>query len=229
MKPFAAVQALLKYCSDKDRYELCGSCFRLWANNYYLTARHCISESSPDVIKILNCIDDRSFIDCVAIYEHPTADVAIMQVSGVVPEQFQKFKLSENEYKLGAPLHCFGFLHEWYQNPNHKASPGRVIGGIIQREFIHNDGIYVTPAFEFSVPIPIGMSGGPSFYAQKDDTVLGMAIGTIKSSVVVHGFTEYEDDKVKAKEKISEITRFGVILRLLKFKDWLESIIPTPE
>ena len=159
----------------------------------------------------------------------PTADIAVLQVKDNITQEFQRFKLSQKEYTLGAYVHCFGLLHDWMLNPNHEIAPGRVVGGIIQRDFIHNDGLYVSPSLEFSAPIPIGMSGGPAFYAHKDDTVLGMAIGTIKSSVVVHQHTEYEDDKVKEKEKISEITRYGVILRLLKFKDWLESILPTPE
>lgn len=229
MKPFAAVQALLKYSSDKSRYEFCGSCFRLWAEDYYLTARHCICGSSPKIIKVLNCIDDDLFIECTAIHEHPTADIAILQVNRNVPQQFQRFKLSQKEYTLGTNLHCFGLLHDWMQNPNHEIAPGRVVSGIIQRDFIHSDGLYVSPSLEFSVPIPIGMSGGPAFYAYKDDTVIGMAIGTIKSSIVVQEYIEYEDDRLKEKEKISEITRYGVILRLLKFKDWLESILPAPE
>jgi len=229
MKPFAAVQALLKYSSEENKYEFCGSCFRLWARDYYITARHCINGSTPETIKVLNCLNDDLLIDCVAIHEHPTADISILQVKGCVPQEFQRFRLSQEEYKLGTNIHCFGLLHDWMRNPNHEMAPGRVIGGIIQRDFIHNDGLYVSPSLEFSVPIPMGMSGGPAFFAHKDDIVLGMAIGTIKSSVVVHGYTKYEDDRVKEKEKISEITKYGVILRLLQFKNWLESILPAPD
>ena len=49
-----------------------------------------------------------------------------------------------------------------------------------------------------------------------------MAIGTIKSEVVVSSFEEYENEKIKERERISEIIRYGVVLRILKVKDWLE-------
>lgn len=108
-------------------------------------------------------------------------------------------------------------------------APGRVIGGIIQRDFTYVDGIYSSSVFEFSVPIPKGMSGGPAFIASKDDLAIGVAIATIKSEVVVSSFEEYGKNGTKERERISEIVRYGVVLRLLTVKDWLEEILPQKE
>ena len=69
------------------------------------------------------------------------------------------------------------------------------------------------------------MSGGPAFLDAQDNTVIGMAIGTIESSVVLSQVIEYEDDKLKESEKIKEIVRYGVILRLAEYQYWLESIL----
>ena len=95
-----------------------------------------------------------------------------------------------------------------------------------QRDFTYSDGKYESKALELSVPIPKGTSGGSAFFANKNDTVIGMAIGTIRSEVVVSCVEEYEDQEVKMREKISEIIRCGVILRLYPLKEWIESILP---
>jgi hypothetical protein len=53
-----------------------------------------------------------------------------------------------------------------------------------------------------------------------------VAIGTIKSSVVVSEYTDYEDEKKKESEKISEIVRYGVILRLFELREWITETLP---
>ncbi len=222
MKPYRAVQALIGYNSSKKKREIIGSCFRLWASNYFLTANHCVNGLKPEQIQVMNCMDDNHDFQCIAVYQHSKSDIAVLEVKGEIPEIFEKFKLSEQNFAYGSQIHCFGMNIDWDKS----GSPGRVIGGIIQRDFTYSDGKYESKALELSVPIPKGTSGGPAFFANKDDTVIGMAIGTIKSEVVVSSFEEYEEKEVKTRERISEIIRYGVILRLDPLKEWIQSILP---
>lgn len=148
--------------------------------------------------------------------------LAILKVEGDIPEIFEKFKMSEQDFAYGSQVHCFGMNIDW----NKSGSTGRVIGGIIQRDFTYSDGKYKSKALESSAPIPKGTSGGPAFFANKDDIVIGMAIGTIKSEVVVSSIEQHEEREVKMRERISEIIRYGVILRLDPLKEWIQSILP---
>jgi hypothetical protein len=70
------------------------------------------------------------------------------------------------------------------------------------------------------------MSGGPAFYAHQPDTVFGMAIGTITSSVVVSEYREYVDQKTHETETVSEVIRYGVILDLFRCREWLRDKLP---
>jgi len=222
MKPFAAVQALLNYNKTSKRTDIVGSCFRLWSPIHFITANHCIENTNPSELKVMNPFSNYQNLNCVEIYRHAEADIAVLKVTGSVPEQFEKFKISGDEPSYGAPIHCFGIIPNLIKT----GAPGRVIGGIVQRDLIHKDHKYKSHSIELSVPIPKGMSGGPAFLAHRDDSAIGVAIGTIKSEVVISEFINYQDEKTQEKERISEITRYGIILTLYSVRNWLEEIIP---
>ncbi len=221
MKPFAAVQALLK--TNQNESELIGTCFRVNAPSYYITASHCINGLDPQEIEVMNCLDKSENLACTSVYNHPKADIVILKVEGNIPEEFETFQIVERDNFVGVQVHCFGMLlqSEYIKGD----SPARVVGGIIQRDFLYKNNYYEFLAFELSNPIPKGMSGGPAFIANKPNLVVGIAIGAIKSEIVVSEFTEYEGDRTKEREKRSEITRYGVVLRLNPIKDWIDEII----
>jgi len=222
MKPFLAVQALGRGNPTNGKIDIVGSSFRLWSSNHFITAQHCVRNIEPSQLKIMNPLSDTHHFNCLAINRHAKADIAVLEVQGTIPEQLEKFKLSNKEASYGANIHCFGIMINLLET----GAPARVIGGIIQRDFTYKDGTYQSAALELSVPIPKGMSGGPAFFAHRDDIAIGVAIASIKSEVVVSEFEEYENDKLKEKERISEITRYGVILNLWEVKSWLEEVIP---
>jgi hypothetical protein len=224
VKPYHNVQPLLRFDKIDKRWKIEGSCFRLWSSKRFITASHCVKDAESAQLKVMNVLSDKDDLECKTIYRHPKADIAILEVQGEVPSQFGQFKLVEKDYSLGLQVHCFGMLADW-EGSSHYA-PARVIGGIIQRGLTYTDSLYSSSAMELSVPIPRGMSGGPAFIASKDDTVIGVAIGTLKSEIVVSGFEEYEKNGVKEKERISEITRYGVILNLFSVEDWLKEMLP---
>ena len=223
MKPYLAVQGLLR-CNKVGKPEIAGSTFRLWSSNHFITASHCVQDIEPAQLKIMNPLNNNHDLNCVAIHRHSKADIAVVEVEGPVPERFQKFKITRSDFSYGAPIHCFGIILDWEGSTDY--APARVIGGIIQRDFIYDDSVYKSPAFELSTPIPKGMSGGPAFLAVQADVAIGIAIATIKSEVVISSFEECENDEIKTRERISEITRYGVVLRLYTVRDWLEEIIP---
>jgi hypothetical protein len=146
MKPYAAVQALFVWHPEKKRYGFAGSCFRLWSDNHFLAARHCVNGSAPEKVAVLNCLGEDDTKDelmkCVSISEHPTADLAVIEIKGTVPNLFQKFRFADRDYDLGTCVHCFGILNEWMVSPNQESAPGRVIAGILQRDFVWRYGPY---------------------------------------------------------------------------------------
>lgn len=221
MKPFAAVQALLK--TSQGKKELLGSCFRLEAPNYYITTNHCIENLEPKEIEVMNAMDENNDIPCVAIHRHPKADIAMIEVEGKIPDEYEKFQLISRDSFVGTQVHCFGMLAKGEHIKGD--SPVRTIGGIIQRDFHYKNRKYEFLAFELASPIPKGMSGGPAFIADKPHLAVGVAIGAIESEIVVAGFTEYENNQIKERERISKITQYGVILRLKPLEDWLKKIM----
>lgn len=229
MKPYAAMQPLFKHIPEANKEVFIGSCFRLWADNHFITAAHCIEDTLQENIGIFDILQ-RRFFPCINIIPHPTADLAVLEIKGQINPMFQKFTLAKCACTFGENVHCFGALTDWRdwriwvdESPE---VPARVVGGLIQRFFIHKDSRYVTPALELSMPIPQGMSGGPAFNARLSHIAVGVAIGTIKSSTVVSEIVEYEDSDVKEREKITEIIRYGVLLKLFDFTDWLKEVLP---
>ena len=55
-----------------------------------------------------------------------------------------------------------------------------------------------------------------------------MAIANIKSELVVSSEIEYKDEKEDWRERVCEITQYGVALWLYSLKEWLQSVIPQP-
>lgn len=222
MNPYASVQGLLKNNLEGPK-SIIGSCFRLEAPNYYITASHCIGDLRPEEIFVADVFSKDTDIPCITIQKHDRADLAILKVEDPIPQEYENFELLSSDNFCGTQIHCFGVITDWDGSPNN--SPARVVGGIIQRDFEYKDGNYESLCFELSSSIPKGMSGGPAFLASEPNIAIGVAIASIRSEVVVSAFEEYENDKIKERERISEITRYGVILRLCKYKSWIENII----
>ena len=220
MRPFAAVQALLRCDKSGKPSSLAGSCFRLWSDNHYITAAHCVRDVGPDELLVMNPTKEAQDLRCVAIERHPEADIAIIQIDQETPEEFEKFTLYEHDFYYGQQIHCFGMVTDCQGCFSNVTQ--RVIGGITQRDFTYADREYKSKAIELSVPIPVGMSGGAAFLACKASVAMGVAIGTKESEVVVSGFEEYEDACLVQRERISRIVRYGVVLRLYAVKDWLQ-------
>lgn len=101
MKPYCAVQPLLRLDKDEKKLKLEGSCFQLWAPNHFITANHCVKDAEPSELKILNAFEDANDLKCNAIYRHPKADIAVLKTEGEVPKRFEKFKLFDKEISLG--------------------------------------------------------------------------------------------------------------------------------
>lgn len=220
MRPFAAVQPLMRRVNNEDRWDFVGSCFRLWSPNQYITAAHCIQDAKPDQLKVFNVFPNGDF-RCKNILRHPAADIAVIQIEGNVPKEYERFSITD-KCDFGYPIHCFGYADD--RMLTLCADNARVIGGIIQRQFVYNDGTYISPAFELSAPIPKGTSGGPAFLADDPQFAIGVAIASIQSQIVVSQLEYHEENGHCEKETISEITRYGVILNFgaKNIKAWLE-------
>ena len=81
-------------------------------------------------------------------------------------------------------------------------------------------------ALELGVAIPLGMSGGPVFFLQHPDTVLGMAIGSLRSELVESAVEEIETAGSYRRELVKQITFYSVALHLVQLTSWLREVIP---
>ena len=225
MRPYAAVQALLQCTKDGKPERIAGSCFRLWSDTHYITAAHCVQNIVHDELRVMSCLRQSGDLQCVGVITHPQADIAILEVTGEMPDQFEKFGLYDKDFCPGQQIHCFGMVCS--SDGSFANVTQRIIGGITQRDFTYADGQYKSKVIELSAPIPIGMSGGPAFLAAKPNLAMGVAIATNQAEVVIARFADYENGNLREREKISEIVRYGVVLRLYTVLDWLKEVMPS--
>jgi hypothetical protein len=103
-----------------------------------------------------------------------------------------------------------------------------IISGLRQRAFQHEDRRWLSPALELGVAIPIGMSGGPVCFLQHPDTVVGLAIGSIRSEITESRFEEIQADGRHYSDSVRQITFYGVALHLVQLtpSPWLQEVIP---
>jgi hypothetical protein len=217
MHPFAAVHTLVETEPTGAFIHILGSCFRLHdSKQCFITAHHCIRGYENKCLAILNPLG--TDIPVTNIIQHSIADLAILVTKNQIPEKYEQLILGEEKNCLGTQVHCFGVISDYSGIPDPLY---RVIGGIIQRYLFHEDGPYKQYALELSVPIPTGMSGAPAFYASKPNNVIGVALGSLESRIVIHAIEEYENSEIKEREKISRVVEYGIILRIDKIKEWL--------
>ena len=136
MKPFHAVQALVHYDDSNKYLGILGSAFRLWSPNHYVTANHCVENLSTQNIKVFNSYGND--ISCKSISRHPTSDIAVLEMADNIPTEFEQFKMADFDWSYGMSVHCFGML--CHRGGRVAQELARVIGGIVQRDCIYDDG-----------------------------------------------------------------------------------------
>ena len=221
MHPYAAVQSIMDN-SRQGLAKIAGSCFRLADDRYFVTAAHVASNIELANLRIMNPFDEADDFVAVAVQLHPTADLAVIEVASPISSKFEPFRLSEFDFKYGMQLHSFGAASDLVDS--RQTNPYRVVGGIVQRDFEYRDGRYSSVALEVSCPIPKGHSGAPAFVAAQPRIVVGLSIATVQSELTLSVVTDVDTPGKREVEKVSEFTRYGVILRLWPYKDWLDSV-----
>jgi len=116
-------------------------------------------------------------------------------------------------------LQCYGLTADYGGRTNREF---RLVEGVVQRHLHYiDDPMHKTPAIELSAPIPKGMSGAPAFFAQGNDVVFGLAIGSKQSAIVDY---EYEHvlknghENHVLRERIAE---YGLVADMFEVKEWL--------
>ncbi len=221
IKPYSAVHLII--LRRNNNANILGCCFRIWSDNHFLTASHCICDYPHDEIFIFDPTkEDEWYIPVINYKLHENADIAIMEIDNYDLKQFYKFSITKIDLSLGHPLHAFGHVKGLIGNSF------RIVPGFSMRDFIFKDNInkYEYSAIELSAPIPKGTSGAPVFSAWPPNQLVGIATGSHNSEIELRNITIYEDDNKIEKEKISEFTRYGIVLDILKVLPWLKENIP---
>lgn len=199
-----------------------GSAFQLWSRKHFVTAAHCVYGVPIEIIRIPNPFG--SDLRCISVTFHGRADVAVLETTEEFRWPYTPFDLSSGDPPVGVLMGVRGAV---VSVPHLREPPlYRVISGLSQRAFEHEDHRWVSPALELGVAIPIGMSGGPVCFLNHPNTVVGMAIGSLRSEIVESAVEEVQTDGVHHRESIKQITVYGVALHLVRLTEWLQEVIP---
>ena len=93
----------------------------------------------------------------------------------------------------------------------------------MQRRLTYTAGSRTSPVLELSSALPQGMSGAPVYIPRYPPLVVGLALGTVESEVVVHAVEEFESNGIRERERVSRIIQYGIALELVAVSEWLRS------
>lgn len=213
-----------------------GTGFTIGTEGYFLSAHHVISkgdlEHCPEKRHIVGALKTsqggtrewRAFV-IRDVEQCPGRDLAIGKIEYIPPPFFS----SKNNDAYGwEDTHVFGYPDSRTRDINTGSwdfSPMFLKGYITRRlEPAHAALSSWLPGYELSFPIPLGVSGSPVFRIGPEHALLGVALGSIESSISVYEHTEVIDEQTKYSEKVRKVEQFGAAIRLVDLHDWRPSI-----
>jgi len=84
---------------------------------------------------------------------------------------------------------------------------------------------YQFMAGELSIPVPLGLSGGPLFIPSDHNRVSAVAVENHESYTLAEGFEEERSDGNVQRVEHRRIVQYGIAVLLPHVTDWLEARI----
>jgi len=167
-------------------------------------------------------VDHPSLAHVRAIKCHPTADLAMIETEADLSDEVQPFRGVSAHFGWGERVLALGYPEEAQRDG--VLPTARLFTGTIQRELIHDSHMgYKYQAGELSFGSPAGLSGGPVFPASEHDLVLGVVAENHDSTTFLRSVAEIQDGSRYYTEKVHEVIRYGLFVRLDMVKEWLDS------
>jgi hypothetical protein len=225
LRPFYSMGLLFRNDSHGSLTFL-GSCFAYRTKRHFLAAAHCVHTlTPPDVQIVLPVIDHPSLGSVKTITRHPSADLAVVETPTELTEEIQPFLGVSALFGWGERVLALGYPEE--TEHDRMIPTARLFTGTIQRELSHSSHMgYEYLAGELSFGSPAGLSGGPVFPSGELDRVLGVVTENQDSTTFLRSVAEIQDGSSTYTEKVHEVIRYGLFVRLDSVKDWLQATIP---
>lgn len=209
-----------------------GTCFAFRNSTRFLTAAHCVDEDVGGLSIWCPLLRPDSSFAVTNVVAHPTADIAMIQVSENEHSQLIEPMIDHGKIDLADDYLSYGY-------PDHSDHLGRIpVGrayrGYLQRAFDFRSHLgYSYEAGEVSVPVEGGVSGAPLFIRSYEGTTLlgpvaiGVATENVDSRVVVGFYDEVgEGEQEPTPRRETLTTRYGLAALLHHQGEWLDNEVP---
>ena len=208
-----------------------GTCFAFRWQNRYITAAHCLQGIPDDEIAIESG-PARGFESTVGpIHRHPTADVAVIESSGIAPADapIDPFQQIGNREGLGEEFYAFGYPVD-VLGPDSTVPTPRLFKGYFQRflpPYKTAYSGYTYSAAELSFACPGGLSGGPIFRTMDFSAVLGVATENLQSTTTLDAVEELSiGGAPQRRTEYRQVISYGTALMLADVADWIDEHVP---
>lgn len=182
-----------------------GCSFFINSSGFIATCAHVINSIEDDEYIVAKHLATNKFYPLGETRIHPKLDFAVSHIEIKDNDFFQAYT---DEILIGIDIGAFGFTASGFDNQENIGLDGRFLKGYITRiadNFDHlPDGI---EACETSFPSLSGFSGTPILNAKQ---VVGMLFNNYESHVVVHSYSEIQDNDQNFSEKITRVVEFGL-------------------
>ncbi len=192
----------------------------------FLTAAHCVEKRSPANLIIVAHADGLARL-VSAVVQHPTADLAVLNVVTPASDPVVPFFLCAKVLGWGEEYLALGYPED-SSIDNRVARPTlRSLRGHYQRLLAYKSALgYEYSAGETSTPFPEGMSGGPLFAPELPVSIIGLVTENFRTGRE-HESTEEitEPGKYLRIERYAYI-QYGVAVMLFDVREWLDKLAP---
>jgi hypothetical protein len=224
-RPFYSVGLL--YSRNGIRLDkFLGTTFAFRHTDYFITASHCVGAQTPSDLAIaMPAFSGTEGLAVKKLWKHPSADVAILNVSNGAKFGVEPFVLIDAATDYGESVAALGFPEESHPDDTLKPTV-RYFRGSVQRLFDYEHKPWRYAAYELSFGAPAGLSGGPVFPTRDNTIACGVVAANHSATTYLSSVAEVQEGSNYHSERIHTLIEYGIAVRLDQHLEWLNSIIP---
>jgi hypothetical protein len=221
-----AASSLLYIPRSDGKVDFLGSCFAYSSPHVFLTAGHCIHDTTPSALRVWSPTEDMPDNSLLIhrVVTHPTADLAVLISE---PSESDSTPYREVvEIEPGDEVYAYGFHKDTADQGIELL--GRHFHVVAQRFFTWDiKKPYSYDAIELSFEAPPGLSGGPLYKSYVHPTfgiiyfLVGMVTGNREASMHLETITEVHEGSEHYSEHIYSMTNYGIAINLAPYAKWL--------
>jgi hypothetical protein len=208
---------------NDDKVDFLGSCFAYLSPHVFITAAHCIRDTTPSSIRVWS-LEDTPHKLIRGMVTHPTADLAVL-IAEPSDSEFTPFR-EVVEVEADEEVYAYGYQKDTTDLGVQVLD--RRFHGVIQRFLTWEiPRPYSYDAMELSFGASPGLSGGPLYQSLllprvgTEYVLVGMVTGNRQASTPVRTITELHEGSDHYIERIDHVTDYGIALNLTAYSEWL--------